>query len=121
MEMVQLYFLISSVKGTNCPLSHAQRMSMEHLNVPAEMSLVLRVKTVSIKELVTHVLLFLDLLACSDSDVRLVGSNKTSEGTVEVCYYNNWGIISDESWGSEEAQVVCRQLGFSNPQSMYLY
>lgn len=50
--------------------------------------------------------------------MRLVGSNKTSEGTVEVCYYNNWGIISDQSWDDNEAQVVCRQLGYSNPQSM---
>lgn len=56
-------------------------------------------------------------IACSDADVRLVGGNKTTEGTVEVCYYNNWGLISDTEWGSEEAQVVCRQLGFSNPQS----
>ena len=52
--------------------------------------------------------------ACSDGDVRLVGGSSLSEGTVQVCYYNGWGLISDEGWGREEAQVVCRQLNYTD-------
>lgn len=46
--------------------------------------------------------------------VRLVFGSKYSEGTVEV-YSNSqksWGMICDYGWGMQEANVVCRMLGF---------
>jgi deleted-in-malignant-brain-tumors protein 1 len=51
---------------------------------------------------------------CSDYDIRLVGGNKSLEGTVEVCNNNAWGLVSDSGWGNEEALVVCKQLGYVN-------
>ena len=57
--------------------------------------------------------------ACLDGDVRLVGGSSSSEGTVQVCYLNGWGIISDEGWGTEEAQVVCRQLNYTDSNNCY--
>lgn len=60
-----------------------------------------------------NISIFITLLGCSDGDVRLVNSTKTSEGTVEVCYYNIWGLIADGGWGQEEATVACRQLHYS--------
>lgn len=51
--------------------------------------------------------------ACSDGEVKLVGGTKTSQGTVEVCYYNLWGLVSDANWNDKAASVVCRQLGFN--------
>ena len=58
---------------------------------------------------ITCVLAFTD---CSDGEIRLVGSEWNYEGTVEVCYDYIWGLISDSRWSKQDAEVVCRQLGY---------
>ncbi len=32
---------------------------------------------------------------------------------MEICNNNIWGTVCDNFWGVADAQVVCRQLGFS--------
>ena len=50
--------------------------------------------------------------SCNDGDVRLVGGNTENEGRVEVCINNAWGTVCHNSWGYQDANVVCGQLGY---------
>ena len=58
-------------------------------------------------------------LVCTTGDVRLVGGSNPLEGRVEVCFFNQWGTICDTMWGTEEAEVVCQQLGFAGTRKEY--
>ena len=44
--------------------------------------------------------------------IRLAGSNNSHEGRVEVSAYGQWGSVCDINFGLNDANVVCRQLGF---------
>ncbi|CAM9276058.1 unnamed protein product [Lampetra planeri] len=48
---------------------------------------------------------------CEGFEVRLVGSDSKCSGRVEIIHSNQWGTVCDDNWGTEEADVVCRQLG----------
>ena len=50
---------------------------------------------------------------CTNGDVRLTGGDYDWEGTVEVCFDRLWGTLADSGWDSNDAAVICRQLGYS--------
>jgi len=52
--------------------------------------------------------------ACTNRDIRLIGGTNHYEGRVEVCLDEQWQTVCDDSWGSTDAEVVCRQLGYQS-------
>ena len=58
-------------------------------------------------------------LICSDftvtgPEVRLVNNydDETNQGRVEVYHDGQWGTVCNDGFTTENAQVVCRELGF---------
>ena len=52
-------------------------------------------------------------VACNHGSVRLRGGTTANVGRVEICANETWGTVCDDFWGSTDAGVICRQLGYS--------
>ena len=54
------------------------------------------------------------MFATTDRRIRLVDGTVPNEGRVEVRARCNseWGTVCDDFWGTPDAQVACRQLGY---------
>lgn len=53
--------------------------------------------------------------------IKLVGGQNEYEGNVEILHMGKWGSICDDEWDANEANVVCRQLGFSGGHKRVTY
>jgi deleted-in-malignant-brain-tumors protein 1 len=50
---------------------------------------------------------------CESGDVRLLDGATTLEGRLEICINNAWGTVCAQEFTSDEAIIVCAQLGFN--------
>ena len=51
--------------------------------------------------------------SCTDGTVRLRGSTVQYAGRIEICIDTTWTSLCDQSWDFKDAQVVCKELGYS--------
>ena len=56
---------------------------------------------------------------CTHGTLRIASSTDDSdglfsEGRLEVCVNGAWGTICDTAYGTRDAEVACRQLGYDD-------
>ncbi|XP_019862092.1 PREDICTED: uncharacterized protein LOC109590634, partial [Amphimedon queenslandica] len=56
---------------------------------------------------------------CIFGDLQLVNGNRTNIGRLEICINNEWGTVCDDGWTHTNAEVICRQLGYSTIGAQY--
>ena len=53
---------------------------------------------------------------CTSGEVRLVDGATENEGRVEVCRGDFWTTVCSIGWDSNEADIVCRNLGYNQSE-----
>ena len=56
--------------------------------------------------------------SCVENSVRLADGDSYNSGHVELCYNESWSTVADVT--PDTANVICRQLGFSDKGTILL-
>ena len=56
------------------------------------------------------------MYGCTHGTVQLVGGSTANQGRVEVCVGQTWGTVCNDGFYSNDARVVCHQLGYDVDQ-----
>ncbi|XP_071504918.1 neurotrypsin-like [Diadema antillarum] len=55
----------------------------------------------------------------NEGDIRLADGPMSRDGRLEIYHNNEWGTVCNTTWGPEEAEVTCRQLGNDGVNNVY--
>ena len=58
---------------------------------------------------------------CTHGNIKLVGGDTEREGRVEVCINGLWGSVCSSGWNLQEANVICRYVGYPTQGWLYMY
>lgn len=59
------------------------------------------------------------LLSTGEKSVRLIDGENMHSGRVEIFFNGEWGTVCDDTFGKEEGQVICNQLGYPGDVQVY--
>ena len=62
-----------------------------------------------------HLICYAEEKYCINGEIRLINGTElnNASGRVEVCLDGLWGTVCDHGWTTNDANTVCRQLGYN--------